>query len=544
LLVANRGVDSLVLIDTSTGSVKSEVACGAYPTRVRWGPDGQVAYVVCRDSHRVDRFELADGKLTPAKPIPCGDHPVDIAIVDSAESAYISLENRGVVLHVDLSDGSVIHEFVLGRGVGMLALSADGQFLGVTVGSIRGVKVVDLSDGTIRSSQSFMGINFGHLTTSSDGSSFYFPWMVYRDNPITASNIRKGWVLASRVARLRFDSDQRREALSLDPPGRAAADPTGLVLSSRDDVVIAAGGTHEILVLASQDLPWKAYGGTDHLPLDLQRDSKRFRRIRVGGRPMGLALASDDKTLYVANSLAGAIQVVDLEAGKVQVTWTLAEEKPTLARQGEAIFYDARRSLDQWYSCHSCHQDGGSNAVTMDTLNDGSTFTKKTVLPLYSLKETAPYTWHGWQHNLRNSLQKSLNTTMLGRNPSPVELDALQTYLSTLRPPPNPNRESADRLQRGRKLFVGKAGCATCHSGDHGTDGQMHDVGLGGRQDRYPTFNTPSLRAVYRKQLLLHDGRASSLEEMFDGPDHPALVLPKKLTAKEVADLVAYLRSL
>ena len=37
-------------------------------------------------------------------------------------------------------------------------------------------------------------------------------------------------------------------------------------------------------------------------------------------------------------------------------------EQPSSERQGEAIFYDARRSLDQWYSCHSCHYDGGSNA--------------------------------------------------------------------------------------------------------------------------------------------------------------------------------------
>ena len=544
LLVVNRGVNSLALLDIATGELKSEVDCGPFPTRVVWGPQGQVAFVVCRDGQRIDRFRLDSGRLVALEPLVCGDHPVDLVIADAGRSAYVSLENRGVVLHIELPSGKVRRQIPVGRGLGMLALSGDEKYLAISVAGIRGIAVMDVEKGTIRSTQSFMGINFGHLTTSSDGLSFYFPWMVYRDNPITAPNIRKGWVLASRVARLQFDSEERREAISLDPPGRAVADPTGLVLTSRNDVVIAAGGTHEILVLAHKDLPWKAYGGTDHLPLELQRDPERFKRIRVGGRPMGMAISKDDQTLYVANSLESAVQVIDLNKAVARATWTLGVEKPTLARQGEAIFYDARRSLDQWYSCHSCHQDGGSNSVTMDTPNDGSAFTKKTVLPLYSLDETSPYTWHGWQADLRNSLQKSLNTTMLGRNPSPIELDALQAYLETLEPPPNPHQTPLDRLTRGRRLFEAKAGCITCHAGKNGTDGQLHDVGLGSRQDRYPTFNTPSLQGVYRKHLLLHDGRANSLEELFKGPDHPALVLPTKLSDDEIADLIAYLRSL
>jgi len=544
LLVVNRGANTLMLLDTSTGRVKSEFKCGEYPTRVLWGPRGKVAYVVCRDAHRIDRFEFTNGQLRPISPLECGDHPVDLAIADSGQSAYVSLENRGVVSQIDLASGSVKREMAVGRGLGNLTISGGGDYLAVSVAGQRGVAVLDLRVGALKSRQSFMGINFGHLVTSADGSHVYFPWMVYRDNPITATNIRKGWVLASRVSRLQFDSDKRRDAISLDPPGRAVADPTGMVLTSRDDMVIAAGGTHEILVLANRELPWKAYGGTDHLPLELQRDAARFRRIRVGGRPMGMAISSDDKTLYVANSLEAAVQVIDLERGNVRETWSLADEKPTLVRQGEAIFYDARRSLDQWYSCHSCHQDGGSNAVTMDTLTDGSPFTKKAVLPLYSLNDTAPYAWHGWQPNLRVSLEKSLNTTMLGRTPSRIEVDALIAFLATLKPPPNPEPAPLDQLTRGRALFSGRAGCATCHSGPNGTDSKLHDVGLGMPTDRYPTYNTPSLIGVYRKQLLLHDGRVNSLEALFEGPDHPAKILPAKLSPRDITDLIAYLKSL
>lgn len=544
LLVVSRGTNCLQLLDSTSGKVLDQVDCGRHPMRVRLGPDGKRAYVPCRDAHRVDRFAIESGKLVRLAAIECGDHPVDFVTNATGTAGYVSLAFRGTICEYDLSTGQMKRELKLGRGTGSLALSRDDRFLGVTVASTRGLAVVDLDAWRVKSQQAFMGINFGHLVTSADGQSFYFPWMVYRDNPITIGNIRKGWVLATRIARHPFESTKRREAISLDPPGRAVADPTGLALTSGDDVIIAAGGTHELLVLRNDNLPWKSYGGSDHLPEELQQDGRRFQRIRVGGRPMGIALSKDDRTLFVANALLSAVQVVDLADGTVQQTWAMDDTPPTLERQGEAIFYDAVRSLDQWYSCHSCHQDGGSNFVTMDTMNDGSAFTKKTVLSLYSIHESAPYTWHGWQNDLRAGLRKSVNTTMLGREPTTLELDALEAYVKTLTPPSNPNITSAEALKRGRDLFVGKAGCVECHAGALGTDGQLHDVGLGSSKDRYPTFNTPILRAVFDRPLLLHDGRAESLEELIQGSDHPAKVMSEELTPEQWADLLAYLKSL
>ena len=38
--------------------------------------------------------------------------------------------------------------------------------------------------------------------------------------------------------------------------------------------------------------------------------------------------------------------------------------------------------------------------MTMDTNNDGSYGTFKTVPALYNVTRTAPWTWHGWQTDL------------------------------------------------------------------------------------------------------------------------------------------------
>src|SRR6185295_17663934 len=304
----------------------------------------------------------------------------------------------------------------VGRWPRHLALSPDGARLAFGTSGDRGVTIVDTREQKALYQEQFVGLNIGHMQASKDGAYVWFPWMVYRNNPITAGNIRLGWVLASRIARVRLDGPARREAMSLDPQGKAIADVDGLALTSDESqLVVSASGTHELLVYRTDGLPLKDYGGTDHIDPELLKDSNRFYRIELGGRPMGLRMAKDDRTVFVANYLDNSVQVVDLEARKVTRTIPLGgPAEPSLARRGETIFYDARRSLDQWYSCHTCHYEGGTNSVPMDTLNDGSPFTLKTVLPLYQLHETGPWTWHGWQDELSAAMKKSLQDTMLG----------------------------------------------------------------------------------------------------------------------------------
>jgi mono/diheme cytochrome c family protein len=397
------------------------------------------------------------------------------------------------------------------------------------------------------------GINLGHMVPSSDGLYAYFTWMVYRTNPITVPNIRRGWVLASRIGRVRLDGPADREAISLDVPRKAVADPLGIVLSPDEQTLVAsASGTHELLVYRLPDLPFVATGGPgDLIDRALERDRDRFYRIDVGGRPMGLRMAADNRTVYVANYLRNSVQIVDLGEQRVVDEIALGgPSDPSLARRGMAIFYDGGRSLDQWYSCHSCHQDGGINSRPMDTFNDGTPMTLKTVLPLYHVHQTSPWTWHGWQDDLSEAIHKSLTSTMIGQAPTNEETQALLAFFESLEPPPNPFRHPDGGLTeaalRGREIFESsKAGCAECHTGEHLTDGLIHDVGLGSPEDHYEGYNTPSLNGVYRKVRLLHSGRAKSLERVINDLHSPEKVAGESpLTAQETADLIAYLKSL
>lgn len=565
MVVANQTASSLSLLRTDDGQVLDEQSVGERPEFVVLAPDQCTILVSCSFAGTMERFvveeipaeqddELSRGgwRFRRAGVVEVGFHPHGIAVSGDGKTAYVALCAADQVAVVDLERDEVMDHISVGRWPRYLALSPDETRLAVGTSGDRGITVVDTANRETMFTERFMGLNIGHLQVSRDNQFVYFPWMVYRHNPVTVRNIQLGWVLASRVARVRLDGPARREALSLDPAGKAVADPFGLALTSDEQrMIVSASGTKELLNLRLSDMPLQDYGGTDHLPPSLLDNRERFDRIPLDGRPMGIRLSADDDTVYVANYLRNSVQVVSLQERQVVNEWSLGgPSEPSLARQGEAIFHDATRSLDQWYSCHSCHYNGGINSERMDTDNDGSRFTFKTVLPLYHLMETGPWTWHGWQEDLDDAMRKSITSTMQGPEPPAEDVAALLAYFSHLTAPPNPYRaadgpELSPAAERGRAIFEGHAGCIQCHHGPYFTDGQLHDVGLTGPQDRYPTFNTPTLIGVYKKTHLLHDGRVETLDELLRGPHDPAKVAGERsLTDEERQDLIEYLKRL
>lgn len=552
LATVNQSSDSVSLVRTADGQILDEVAVGQHPVGIALLPDGKTLLVSGHYSGEVTVLDVAGSKLVKSGEIQVGFQPHGIAIAADGGTAYVACTANAQVAVLDLAERKVTGRIDVGRWPRHVALSPDGTRLAVGTSGDRGVTVVDTKDRQALYQEQFVGLNIGHLQVSRDNRHVWFPWMVYRNNPITPGNIRLGWVLASRIARVRLDGPARREAMSLDPQGRAIADVQGLALTSDESrLVVSASGTHELLVYQTAGLPLKDFGGSDHVDPALLASRERFVRIELGGRPLGLRIARDDNTVYVANYLGNSVQVVDLATRQVSRTIPLGgPSEPSLARRGEAIFYDARRSLDQWYSCHTCHYEGGTNSVPTDTTNDGTPFTFKTVLSLDHLHETGPWTWHGWQTDLTAAMKKSLTETMLGPQPTDDDAAALMAYFEAREPPPNPflqrDGSLSEAAARGKRVFESQqAACANCHSGPFFTDGQVHDVGLGSPRDKYQGYNTPSLCGVYQKVKLLHDGRSDWLLDVITGAHAPEKVAGTgTLTKGEARDLVEYLKSL
>lgn len=550
-LTVNQTANSVSLLDLASGRMLSEVPCGDRPTNVAVVPGGRRALATATYSGELIAYELANDRLRQTHTLQLGFEPRGLAIAPDGKLAYVGLTTASEVAVVDLERMKAVDHIAVGHWPRTLALSPDGNRLAVGCSGDGGVAVVDTVARKQLYCEDFGGLNFGQLQVNKDGSQVYFPWVIYRQTPITQANIRRGWVIASRIGRLPLERQARREAISLDPEGRAVGDPHGLALSPDEQTLVcSAAGTHELLVYRLPEMPFKDYGGPDHIDPDLLKDRERFDRIPVGGRPMTVRYSKRGDQVYVANHLLDAIQVVDVPNRKVMRTIPLGSPPaPSLVRKGEAIFYDAARSLDQWYSCHSCHYEGHANAVAMDTKNDGRFGNFKTVPSLRGSADTGPWFWHGNVADFNAAIRQSLTGTMLGQPPTDDEVRAVAAYIRTLKWPSNRNGQDDNQkaaITRGEAVYKsGKAGCARCHPAPNFTDGRKHDVGLGSKGDVFPNYNPPSLRGVSDRIVYLHDGRAKTLEEVLRGPHNPARVTGAgELTEEELKDLLAYLKSL
>jgi cytochrome c peroxidase len=251
----------------------------------------------------------------------------------------------------------------------------------------------------------------------------------------------------------------------------------------------------------------------------------------------------------VANYLLDAVQVVEVASGRLVRTIALGgPAQPDLARKGETLFYDARRSHHQWFSCHSCHPDGHTCGRTFDTLNDESYGNPKLTPSLRGVSHTGPWTWHGWQQNLGQAVEKSFTQTLFGPKPSAAEVRAVVAFLQTLDHPANPYRQADGFLsptsRRGEALFAGKARCVRCHYGEHYTSDKNYDVKVEEDGSPFDLWNPPSLRGLYERGPYLHDGRADTLEEVLRSHHAPEKLGGTKLTVEETRDLIDFLKSL
>ena len=114
----------------------------------------------------------------------------------------------------------------------------------------------------------------------------------------------------------------------------------------------------------------------------------------------------------------------------------------------------------------------------------------------------------------------------------------------------DPKKASPQELH-GQEIFFGKAQCASCHTPPHYTDNTMHDL----QADRFykqhlvngmmmasdGPIKTFPLRGIKDTPPYLHDGRLLTLE---DTVEYFNLVLDRKLTEQEKADVVAFMRTL
>lgn len=277
-----------------------------------------------------------------------------------------------------------------------------------------------------------------------------------------------------------------------------------------------------------------------------------------------------------------------------------AAYSPQMATLGKMLFFDPRLSGAQNLSCASCHNPSfGFEVPVPGAIGSANTpLARKSNTILNAAWSTSLF-WDGRAKSLEEQAKGPITTPaeMNGRFPEIVArlkgvpeysawfdrlfpgsgvtkdnlLSAIATYERTVMAGEAPFDRWVDgnpaaispSAQRGFRLFNGKAGCASCHSGWNFTDNQFHDVGLpsddigrgkyepGNPQAQY-AFKTPGLRNLIYRAPFGHSGQFPDLESIvafyatggMDRPSKSPLIKPFDLDETETQDLLAFLRSL
>ena len=491
LLAVDEGAHELLILSLPGPGVwdiqvLDRVTVSRYPVSLSVSTDGRRCFVACLWSRRLDLIELdpATGpRSLGSLELPFA--PREQVLLPGDDRLLVADSFGGKLALIDLSRNQIERILELpAHNVRGLAVTADGSHLLLARQSIDPFARANRDD-----------VVWGGLMSNS------------------LVSLRLSDILSptgNMLAAMR--------TLDLGDFSTPSGDPQTVIVGQSGEVMVAIGGVGRVAI------------GEHTWP--------RLDRVKVGRRPRALAAGSNGY-LYVANTLSDSISVIDIRSRKPVKEVSLGVRAAlTEADQGELLFYDATLSLRGWMSCHSCHSDGHSNGLLVDTLGDGNYGAPKRIPSLLGVGDSGPWAWTGGMAALEDQIRKSLRTTLHARDVSEEKVRALGTFLRTLQPPQLPPIGSEVSVRRGREVFV-SSGCQQCHKPPSYTTKTARDVGLadefGNRQ-----FNPPSLRGVGLRSSFFHDGRARSLREVFEVHRHPDQQIPPT----EITDLIVFLSTL
>ncbi len=529
LLVANRRSGTITVIDFETSSVFAEHHVAARIADMTAVPGQRAVFVADDLQHRLIKVSIEGEVLSTTAVAELPPSASCLTVSKDRRELFVSARWSRCVTVTGFDDrferAKASHAIALPFAPQeMLLLNSDATLL--VADAFGGqIAVIDVVERKLLGVHKLSGHNIRGMATSGDGSRVLVSHQ--RMDPLARADyedLHWGSLVANAVRVLDVEQLNGQDTESLAEGwldyfggiGSATGDPGTVVTGPSGLIAVALSGIGEIAI----------------------RRGGYATRLPVGRGPEAMAVSGD--RLFVANRFDDSVSVIDLLLGKSVRTISLgpAPELSAIDR-GELLFFDARLSHDGWMSCHSCHTDGHSSGLLIDTLGDGDYGAPKRVPSLLGTRNTGPWAWNGSVPTLAEQVRKSVTTTMHGDAISAEQTTDLVAYLESLQPAPAAHRLSETLTTRGQAAFK-RLGCVQCHSGPNFTSPGTFDVGLGDEKNRL-LFNPPSLRGVGQRDRLFHDGRARGLEDVIGRVRHR---LDEPLSIDESAALLAFLRSL
>lgn len=528
LYVANRQSGGISVIERSTGEVLSEHEIAGRIAEMVSLPGSESLLVLDDQKPAIWKVEWEDRKASVQLLAELPFAGNKLALDETGRKILISAKwaHRVIVLQLDqdferlVETESVTLPFaplellLLPQEQRLLVAEAFGNRLAVLDGDAKLLKV-----------HAIEGHNIRDLELSRDGKSVLIAQQQIPDKAVASyDGVHWGRIVTNAVQVLEVSKLLDTET----------SKPLAGWLNAFGDVGSATADASEVLT-GDNNLVAVAFTGVGEVAV---RYKNATRRIAVGNGPE--ALATDGETLYVANRLDDTISVIELATGKVTKTISLGPMPALTAEErGERLFFDARLSHDGWLSCHSCHSEGHTAGLVVDTLGDGDYGAPKLVPSLLGTRDTQPWGWDGRMELLHQQIQQSFTTTMHGEPLSTRELEDIFAFLTSLNAPPALGDAPKEMIAQGKKVFEAQ-GCVNCHAAPAYTTPVTVEVDLVDEQGRR-RFNPPSLRGVGHRRRFFHDGRAKSLEDVVQKVRHQ---LDEPLSPKDAGVLLDFLRSL
>jgi YVTN family beta-propeller protein len=567
LFVANPDSGTVSSVDTLANRKIAETKVGSDPRMLALSPDSRLLYVSNQASATVSVLDAASLSLLSS--IPVDAEPYGVVVSSDGRTIFVACSAGSVVDVIESTpitgpgrprahiDRRAVYRIaariaVEARPKG-LALSVDGTRLYVTHFLTGDLSVVDtLQRAVLQVISTGADSNMAqNIVLHPTNGKAYMPHI--RSNTINPALLFDTTVFpVVSVIDLAAKQEIASERVDLSVGARSVNLPI--------DIAFSADGKHAYTV---------QLGSGDLSVVDINT-RVRIADVDVGDGPRGIAVSADSSRAYVANSLSGDVSVVDLiglkEIQRIPVTTSPLD--PIVSR-GKVLFFSSRSpqiSLQRWMSCASCHFDGDMDGRTWIFAGSGPRNTPT----VRGSGQTMPLHWSADRCEFQDfevtirQLQAGTGLIAGGTPNQPctasnagraADLDALAAYSASLSVNPNPLMQDADSIQRGAAIFQrADTGCAACHPRPFYTDSTLkasplvkHDVGTGNSSNEQngSAFDTPSLRMLWNTAPYLHDGSAATLMDVLTtqnrGNTHGRT---SQLTAAELSDLIAFLRSL
>jgi hypothetical protein len=500
--------------------------------------------VVAADSDRDEVWLLPPGSMTPVRvALEVGDEPGRV-VEGPTGHAFVALRRAGKVAELDVAGRAVVARHAACGAPRGLAWS--GSTLSVACATGELTQLIFQAGAVATSTTRYVVDDLRDVVVDATGNlllSTFRSAKLYRADGtlvVTAPGIGD---LAAQVAwrlipglngpYLLFQQEQvsglsvppcggggygSPQASSAPGPVRAVfaavgatlAQPLPPQLSLVVDIAVSADGTHLAFASPGAGMFSVAGGILDG----------------VAGVGQPVSVAYRGQTLVVQSREPAALFLVDGTSPPHQIALSNVSRRAT----GHDLFHLATPSH---IACASCHPEASDDGHVW-TLPEG---VRRTPTLRGGLSTTLPFHWDGAMTSMGKLVDEIMVKRMGGAPQSPNRVQALLDWLDSVPKQAAPVVDAA-AAARGEALFKDAVvGCASCHAGPLGTNNQTVSVGTG------EALQVPRLVELAGRAPYFHDGRVPSLEARFTAAGGTAHGDISKLTAVQVADLVAYLRT-